>query len=677
MEIPRPSIAPLVQCIALAILALFFLPQNASTQTIYVANAADNTLTAVNAVTNSVTATIPIEVSPLLPVSRPNSTILYIATAAPVQSGQSAGNAANSIIAFDTSSNAIVATTRLPAQTLTASPDGASIYVGTSNSLTTIDTQTNSVSRTFTAQSLMLDATGVRGVAVSPDSSTIYLTYGGGVAAIASQTGQSLWLLHTQESVYSIVLSPDGHVAYAAANQSIYVVDVSAHAVITTIPIDTITAPGLAINPAGTALYLVAEGPNSASDFIAISTASNTVVATMAFGRTIFGGLAVSPDGKRIYVSLYSSHAVAVFDAATNGFLSYIFVGNQPAGIAIQSPPSLQITTTSLPNGVSGQPYSTTLTASQGSGTNPVWSIASGSLPSGFLLSPAGRITSSGIPAAAPGSYVFSVQVTDSAGESSARQFTFLVTPSSTLAPPPSISAGGIVPVFSTVSIIQPGSWISIYGTNLATGTASWNGDFPQSLLGTSVTINGNPAALWYVSAGQINLQAPDDTTTGIVTVVVTTPSGTATSTVTLAQFGPSLSLLDSKHVAGIIPRSDGSGSNGGGTYDIIGPAGTSLGYKTVPAKAGDTLVLFGVGFGPTNPIVASGKLFSGSAPTTNTVQFLVNGTIVLPFYSGLTSAGLYQFNLVLPAGLGTGDVTLQAAVGGVRSPSGVVLSLQ
>jgi uncharacterized protein (TIGR03437 family) len=520
----------------------------------------------------------------------------------------------------------------------------------------------------------MLDATGVRGVAVSPDSSTIYLTYAGGVAAIASQTGQSLWLLHTQESVYSIVLSPDGRVAYVAANQSIYVVDVSAHALVTTIPIDTIAAPGIAINPAGTTLYLVAEASNGASDFIAISTSSNAVVATVPFGRTIFGGLAVSPDGKRIYVSLYSSHAVAVFDAATNGFLSYIFVGNQPAGITIQSPPSLQITTTSLSNAVSGQPYSTTLTASQGSGTNPVWSLASGSLPSGFLLSAAGQISSTGTPAAAPGSYVFSVQVTDSAGNSSTRQFTLTVTSTST---PPAISAGGIVPVFSAVPIIQPGSWVSIYGTNLATGTASWNGDFPQSLLGTSVTVNGRSAALWFVSAGQINLQAPDDTATGIVNVVVTTPTGTATSTVTLAQFGPSLSLLDSKHVAGIISRFDGSGSNGGGTYDIVGPAGTSLGYKTVPAKAGDTLILFGVGFGPTNPVVASGKAFTGSAPTTNTVQFLVNGSVVLPFYSGLTEAGLYQFNLVLPAGLGAGDVTLQASVGGVRSPSGVVLSLQ
>jgi uncharacterized protein (TIGR03437 family) len=241
----------------------------------------------------------------------------------------------------------------------------------------------------------------------------------------------------------------------------------------------------------------------------------------------------------------------------------------------------------------------------------------------------------------------------------------------------PSITPGGIVPIYSKSQTIQPGAWTSIYGNNLATDASTWNADFPLSLLGTTVTIDSRAAYLWYVSPTQINLQAPDDTATGSVSVVVTTPSGTSSSTVTLGRFGPSLSLLDGKHAAAIILRSDGSGAYGGGTYDIAGPTGTSLGYKTVPARAGDALEFFGVGFGPTNPTVPAGKVFLGSAPTTNTVQLLINGTAVSPSYSGLTSAGLYQFNAVLPAGPGTGDVSLQASVGGFLSPSGVVLSLQ
>ena len=241
----------------------------------------------------------------------------------------------------------------------------------------------------------------------------------------------------------------------------------------------------------------------------------------------------------------------------------------------------------------------------------------------------------------------------------------------------PSIASGGIVPVDSTVSTIQPGEWVSIYGTNLATSTASVNGNYPTTLNGTSVTINGKAGYLWFVSPTQINLQAPSDTATGPVPVVVTTPNGTATSTVTLAQFGPSFSLLDRKHVAGIILRSNGSGAYGGGTYDIIGPTGSSIGYPTVAAMAGDNISLFAVGLGPTNPMITAGQAFSGAAPTTYLVNLFINNVNVIPTFSGLTYQGLYQINLTVPAGLGTGDVSLVATVGGVQTPSGVVISVQ
>ncbi len=233
------------------------------------------------------------------------------------------------------------------------------------------------------------------------------------------------------------------------------------------------------------------------------------------------------------------------------------------------------------------------------------------------------------------------------------------------------------MPLYSSSGTIQPGSWVSIFGSNLAAAAATWNGDFPISLGGTSVTINNKPAYLWYVSPSQINLQAPDDTATGSVNVVVTTSAGSAPSMVTLGPFGPSFSLLDNKHVTGIILRSDGSGTYGGGTYDIVGPTGTSLGYKTVAAKAGDVLELFGVGFGPTSPVVLAGKAYTGAAATTNPVVLSINNVAVTPTFAGLTSAGLYQINLTIPAGLGSGDVALQATVGGVQTPSGVVLSIQ
>ncbi len=243
---------------------------------------------------------------------------------------------------------------------------------------------------------------------------------------------------------------------------------------------------------------------------------------------------------------------------------------------------------------------------------------------------------------------------------------------------PPSITPNGVTPIYSSSTTIQPGEWISIYGLNLAGSTATWNGDFPTSLADTSVTINGKPAYLWYVSPGQINAQAPEDTAIGAtVPVTVRTAAGTATSTVKLANFAPSFSLLDSKHVAGIILRSDHSGAYGDGTYDIIGPTGTSLGYATTAARAGDTIALFGVGFGPTDEKVLAGHAFSGASRTTDPVMVFINKQSVTPTFAGLSSAGQYQINLTVPPGLGAGDVPLQAMAGGMETPSGVVISLQ
>jgi uncharacterized protein (TIGR03437 family) len=199
---------------------------------------------------------------------------------------------------------------------------------------------------------------------------------------------------------------------------------------------------------------------------------------------------------------------------------------------------------------------------------------------------------------------------------------------------------------------------------------ATWTGNFPTSLGGASVTIGGAAAYLSLVSPGQTDLQVPSVNGSGAVPVVVTTARGSATANATLASFSPSLFLLDSKHVAGIILRANGA-------YDIIGPTGWSLGYPTVAAKAGDTVALFGICFGPTNPAVAPGVPFSGAAATTNAVTIRINNTNVIPAFAGLSGAGLYQINLTVPSGVGSGDVSLQASVGGAQTRSGVVISVQ
>jgi len=247
--------------------------------------------------------------------------------------------------------------------------------------------------------------------------------------------------------------------------------------------------------------------------------------------------------------------------------------------------------------------------------------------------------------------------------------------------PVPQIDPGGITPIYSLSTTIEPGSWVSIFGSNLTANgvTATWNGDFPKTLGGTTVKINNKDASLWFVSPRQLNVQAPDDTATGTVSVALTTPNGSTTGSVVLGSFSPSFSLLDSQHVAGIIYRKDGSGAFGSGvnSYDIIGPTGTSLGYATRAIKAGDDISLFGVGFGPTNPPVPAGQVFSGAAVVTNPVTVLIGNTSITPFFAGLIQAGLYQLNLTIPAGIGSGELPLLAQTGGAQTQAKVVISAQ
>jgi len=239
----------------------------------------------------------------------------------------------------------------------------------------------------------------------------------------------------------------------------------------------------------------------------------------------------------------------------------------------------------------------------------------------------------------------------------------------------PVISAGGVFPLYSSGYIIQPGEWITIKGSNLASVNAVWNGDFPTSLGGTSVQIDGKAAYISLVTPGQINAQAPDDTATGVVSVVVTTSTSKATSTVTLNHFAPSFDLLDARHVSGIIVRSNGSGAYGHGTYDILGPTGNC--YSAVPAQAGDTVELFGYGFGPTTPAVPAGKVFSGAAPIDNPFYLYINEVLLQPTFVGLSSAGVYQINVVIPPGLGKGDVPILAVVGSMQTQKSLLFSLQ
>jgi uncharacterized protein (TIGR03437 family) len=226
---------------------------------------------------------------------------------------------------------------------------------------------------------------------------------------------------------------------------------------------------------------------------------------------------------------------------------------------------------------------------------------------------------------------------------------------------------------------IQSGSWSTVFGTNLSTTTRNWdtaiiNGILPLSLDNVSVMVNNKPAAIYFISPGQINFQAPDDTVTGAVNVTVTNSGGTSPGMpVQLQRDAPGFFMFDPqarKYVAALVANSDG-------TATFLGPPGLfGSGAVTRPAKPGEILELYGTGFGPTNPAVKSGLVVSSAAPAVDKVTITIGGLDAVVQFAGITGAGLYQINAVVPPSLTAGDQPIVAAVNNVKTPAGAFVTI-
>jgi uncharacterized protein (TIGR03437 family) len=220
---------------------------------------------------------------------------------------------------------------------------------------------------------------------------------------------------------------------------------------------------------------------------------------------------------------------------------------------------------------------------------------------------------------------------------------------------------------------IASGTWISIFGTNLSQSTYLWqasdivNGALPTLLEGVSVTVNGLPAYVDYVSPTQINALAPDDGTLGPVPVQVTS-AGAASNVLTVqrSSFAPAFLTFNGTYVAAL--HAD---------YSPIGAPNLLSGTVTTPANPGEIILLYGVGFGPANPPQPSGQLVTTAAPLANDVQIAIGGQTASVAFAGLVESGLYQFNVTVPSGLPSGDAAVVATIGGVPTQTGVLLTVQ
>jgi len=240
--------------------------------------------------------------------------------------------------------------------------------------------------------------------------------------------------------------------------------------------------------------------------------------------------------------------------------------------------------------------------------------------------------------------------------------------------PPPAITSVRSLSDFGGLPSFASGSWLEVRGTNLATDTRSWtDADFhggvaPSSLDGTSVTIDGVPGFVSYVSPQQVNVVAPADPATGQVQVTATNCAGTSApypiqkNAIAPGLLAPAAFNFGGKqYVAATLP-------------DGVTHAG-SPGYAAT--KPGDALQTFGIGFGAVNPPSTPGSATSQQDSIPGfTLAF--GSTPAAVSYAGLAPGviGLYQINFTTPA-VASGDYQIMVNVGGTALQQVVYLTVQ
>ena len=247
----------------------------------------------------------------------------------------------------------------------------------------------------------------------------------------------------------------------------------------------------------------------------------------------------------------------------------------------------------------------------------------------------------------------------------------------------PVIATNGVVNGASFLPEIAPGAWVTIRGSNLSVTTRTWNSfDFPLAsrnlptqLDCVSVSINGKPASVYFISPSQLNVLAPDESSLGPASVqVAITPLVTwlvqgNSNVVTVSETALSPALFTfgnecTKYVAAV--RVDRA---------YIAPPNCVTGATTAPAKPGDTILLFGTGFGPTTPPTQSGRIVD-PAPLTNQVSIRIGELVAEQSFAGIVAPGLYQFNVVIP-NVGDGDNAVRAEINGRHSQTNAFLYVQ
>jgi len=397
--------------------------------------------------------------------------------------------------------------------------------------------------------------------------------------------------------------------------------------------------------------------PTSGTAPTSLSVSLTSVAATLTPGTysgsvIIYGQNSANANGT---LTVPVTLTVAAAPALTVSPAALTFSGTVSA-----ANPAAQTLQVSAPNTVG--PVSFTTSASTASGNN--WLAVtpiSATAPSSISVS----VNTAGL---APGSYTGTVTLTPSGGAApTVVQVSLTVTAQVAPAVMQVINAASGV-----TGSVSPGEIVSLFGTALgpvsAAGlTLTAQGNVATTLAGVSVTFNGVPAPLTYVSATQINCVVPYEVSGSSAAQIFVSYNGVTSGATSL----------------NIIPTQPGiftQNSSGSGAGAILLPN-----YSTVtPSNAaprGSTIVIYATGGGLTSPASVTGAVAGASLmKTTAPVTVLIGGISATVTYAGSAPGlveGVLQINAVVPTSISAGNQPILVTVGGNSSQNGVTVAVQ
>jgi minor extracellular serine protease Vpr len=222
----------------------------------------------------------------------------------------------------------------------------------------------------------------------------------------------------------------------------------------------------------------------------------------------------------------------------------------------------------------------------------------------------------------------------------------------------PTIASSGVVNAANFSQGVAPGSYVAVFGNNLAQTTRSYNTPYlPLAIDQVSVSFDAPgvsvPGHLVFVSPGQVNVQIPWELagqSSAQMKVSLANSSG-ALYTLPLAGYSPA--FFEIQGIAAALDE----------TNRVVTAAN--------PVAQGHVVQLFANGLGPvTNQPLSGDPAPSATlAETTTTPIVTIGGKNAQVLFSGLTpgNAALYQMNVVVP-NTGTGSQPITVSIGNLQS---------